>query len=310
MSHTEDAKVTVQQVDTKGNSLSEPHDSHHESHAAVYTQDPPQWRIEFERQREWLRPYFAECVATMLYVIFGCGAIAMFLLSEGQMGSLLNISLAFGFGIAFAVYLSAPISGGHTSPAITICFAIFKGFPWRRVPGYFVAQVIGAFLGAGFVWLNFYSTISNIDGGIHTITGLTKTGTSAIFVALPASYVSVGYQIWVEFFSDALFTFLVWMFIDTKSPAFIPSIAPILIGLIIAVVAMSTSLEGIVLNPARDLGPRIFAAIVYGPGVFTGGNYFFWIPLVVPFFGCITGAGLYDLMFQVYPRKGDPLPAH
>ncbi|RUP45051.1 aquaporin-like protein [Jimgerdemannia flammicorona] len=191
-----------------------------------------------------------------------------------------------------------------------ICFAIFKGFPWRRVPGYFVAQVIGAFLGAGFVWLNFYSTISNIDGGIHTITGLTKTGTSAIFVALPASYVSVGYQIWVEFFSDALFTFLVWMFIDTKSPAFIPSIAPILIGLIIAVVAMSTSLEGIVLNPARDLGPRIFAAIVYGPGVFTGGNYFFWIPLVVPFFGCITGAGLYDLMFQVYPRKGDPLPAH
>lgn len=49
------------------------------------------------------------------------------------------------------------------------------------------------------------------------------------------------------------------------------------------VVIASVSLQGIAINPARDLGPRLFATIIYGPKMFAGGNYFFWIPLIVPF---------------------------
>ncbi|RUS18474.1 aquaporin-like protein [Endogone sp. FLAS-F59071] len=301
--NSEDAKIDVQQVELGFSDRDEPI-----LPQGIFTSDPPAWRMAFEKNREWIRPYLAEAMASMLYIVFGCSAVAMFDLTKGQQGSWLGICVAFGFGITFSVYLSAPISGGHISPAFTVCLAIFKGFPWSKVPGYIISQITGAFLGAVLVYITNYSTINEFDGGIRSITGSSKTGTSGIFVSLPATYVSTSYRVWNEFFADALFAFFVWLFIDHKSPAFNAHLAPILVGLVVVVLAGSVSLQGVVLNPARDIGPRLFAAIIYGPEMFKGGNYFFWIPFIIPFLGCITGAGLYDLMFQIHPRRGDPLP--
>ena len=70
----------------------------------------------------------------------GLGASATFFVTsavkEAGFGGLLNIGLCYAFGIVFAIIVAAPVSGGHLSPSFTITFAIFKGFPLRKVPYY------------------------------------------------------------------------------------------------------------------------------------------------------------------------------
>ncbi|OZJ03224.1 hypothetical protein BZG36_03447 [Bifiguratus adelaidae] len=260
----------------------------------------PAWQLRWEAKREWLRPYFAECFAVMIYVTFGCGSVAQFLLGGGIYGSWLNVALAFGLAIAFAVYLCAPISGGHTNPAITVTMAIFRGFPWRRVPGYIISQIIGGFIGACLVYAAFYDTINMFDGGVRQIVG--KQATSTIWCNLPAPGITTGWSFWTEFLANAAFTLVVFVLVDENNPLVSPQTAPIMIGLSITTTVLGLAQQGVALNPARDLGPRIFVAIVYGPEIFQLGNHFFWIPMVAPFFGCITSAFIYDMLFYVHPQ--------
>jgi hypothetical protein len=68
-------------------------------------------------------------------------------------GDWLLIGWGWGFAVAFAVYVAGGISGAHINPAVTLAFAARRGFPWRKVPGYIAAQVVGAFLGALLVYI-------------------------------------------------------------------------------------------------------------------------------------------------------------
>ena len=70
-------------------------------------------------------------------------------------GSLFQIGWAFAIGIAFAIITCAPTSGGHFNPAITICFAVWQGFPWKKVPYYIFSQIFGAFI-AGMLLMGMY----------------------------------------------------------------------------------------------------------------------------------------------------------
>lgn len=78
----------------------------------------------------------------------GIAAICNFTLNKEDpaFGSLLQVGFAFAIGIAFAIITCAPTSGGHFNPAITICFATYQGFPWKKVPYYIFSQVFGAFI--------------------------------------------------------------------------------------------------------------------------------------------------------------------
>lgn len=95
------------------------------------------------------------------YSFPGIGAIASFTLNftepggAAPFGSLLQIGFAFGIGIAFAIITCASTSGGHFNPAITICFATWQGFPWRKVPHYIFSQIFGAFI-AGLLMIGMY----------------------------------------------------------------------------------------------------------------------------------------------------------
>ncbi|KAL9013794.1 MAG: hypothetical protein Q9173_001538 [Seirophora scorigena] len=91
----------------------------------------------------------------------GIAAIASFTLNLASevgvtaYGSLFQVGWAFTIGIAFAIITCAPTSGGHFNPAITICFAIWQGFPWKKVPHYIFSQVFGAFI-AGLLMVDMY----------------------------------------------------------------------------------------------------------------------------------------------------------
>ncbi len=89
------------------------------------------------------RAYAAEALGTYLLVFAGPGAVVINAVSEGGVGSL-GISLSFGLVVMIVIFALGHISGAHINPAVTLAFATFGSFPWRHVPGYFVAQLLGA----------------------------------------------------------------------------------------------------------------------------------------------------------------------
>ena len=96
----------------------------------------------------------AEAIGTMLLVLLGDGVVANVLLarSKGQNSGWIVITMGWGVAVALAVYAVGRISGAHLNPAVTVGLASIGSFPWPEVPGYIVAQVVGAFVGAALVW--------------------------------------------------------------------------------------------------------------------------------------------------------------
>ena len=85
------------------------------------------------------------------------------------------------------VWISIGFSGGHLNPAITISFATFRGFPWRKVPGFFLAQFLGAFVAAGIIYGNYLGAIDIFEGGgARTVTG--PTSTAGLFATYPVGF--------------------------------------------------------------------------------------------------------------------------
>src|SRR6266498_6157362 len=99
--------------------------------------------------------YLAEVIGTMILLILGDGVVANVLLnkSKGQGGGWMVITTAWGLAVIIAIFCVGRISGAHLNPAVTIAIAAIGLFPWKQVPGYILAQVIGAFLGAVVVWV-------------------------------------------------------------------------------------------------------------------------------------------------------------
>src|SRR5687767_4314344 len=126
----------------------------------------------------------AEFLGTLVLILFGTGVVAMVVLfGTGVSGELVNggytnITLAWGLGVTMAVYLAGRISGAHLNPAVTLTLAVFRGFPWRKVVPYMVAQIAGAFCGAAIVYWNYRPAFQRADPGLERTIG--------VFVTLPA----------------------------------------------------------------------------------------------------------------------------
>src|SRR3712207_5392285 len=91
----------------------------------------------------------------MLLIIFGDGVVAGVLLrnSKAENSGWIVITFGWAMGVAIAVYAVGRISGAHINPAVTIGLASIGAFDWVQVPGYIIAQFLGAFVGAVPVWL-------------------------------------------------------------------------------------------------------------------------------------------------------------
>src|ERR671931_1049207 len=109
------------------------------------------------RQTVW-GELLAEFLGIFVLISFGDGVVAMAVAALNQSGrgpeifaasgDWLIIGWGWGMAVTFAVYVAGGVSGAHINPAVTIAFALRRGFPWSKVPGYVAAQVVGAFAGA------------------------------------------------------------------------------------------------------------------------------------------------------------------
>ena len=211
-----------------------------ERHISRHVIQPPpvsQRKLDFEHARpRILREMMAEATGVFFYVFPGIASVASFTVnSAGALpvpfyGNILQIGFAFAIGISFAIITCAPVSGGHFNPAITICFAIWSGFPWKKVPHYIFSQIFGAFM-AGLVLIGAYwPEIQALKAA-----SIEKFGT-AVFNGGPASILCVfpnpnqtnqGFLFFQEFFVDSFIGIVICTYHRRSFPiSIIPSHTP------------------------------------------------------------------------------------
>ncbi|KAK0322367.1 hypothetical protein LTR82_006820 [Friedmanniomyces endolithicus] len=266
----------------------------HYSRHVVEARPVSQRKLDFEHSRpRWLREMMAEATGVFFYVFPGIAAVTTFTLNkeDAGFGSLLQVGFAFAFGIAFAIITCASTSGGHFNPAITICFATWQGFPWKKVPYYIFAQVFGAFMAGlllmGMYWeqLSVYAEATRAAGDGVVFNG----GPASVLCAFPSANQSLGYLFLIEFFVDSYIGIVIWSALDPANPFISPQTYACMIWGF-ADVTISTNL-------ARDLGTRIVAAIFYGGEAFSYHNYS-WIAILVNIPATLFATGYYELLMR------------
>ncbi len=242
-----------------------------------------------------LREAAAEFFGTFILIVFGIGVVAQTVLSGGANGSYLAINLGWGLAVMLGVYTAAGVSGAHINPAVTIALAATRGFPWTRVPAFVAAQMAGAFAAAAVVFLTYREAFTALDGGVRQVQG--ALGTGGIFATYPQPFLSIAGGFVDQLVGTALLMAGVLAVTDQRNTAMPAWTAAPLIGLLVVAIGVAFGFNaGYAINPARDLGPRLFTAVAgWGSGVFTAGNGWWWVPVVAPCLGAIGGAVIYDV---------------
>jgi MIP family channel proteins len=241
-----------------------------------------------------IRELFAEFLGTFVLIAFGAGNVAQVFLSNQQNGVYLSINLAWGLAVTMGIYVAGGVTGAHLNPAVTLALAMRRGFAWSKVVPYSFAQVAGAFTGAATAFFVYREAFTAFDGGTRMVLG--EKGTAGIFSTYPQPFLSIPGGLVDQIVGTALLMLVISAIGDARNNT-IGNLGPIAVGFLVMVIGMSFGFNaGYAINPARDLGPRLFTAVAgWGPGVFRAANYWFWVPIVGPLIGGPLGAWIYDL---------------
>jgi MIP family channel proteins len=247
----------------------------------------------------------AEFLGTFVVIAFGAGVVAQYVLSAGKSGSYLAINIGWGIAVTMGVYVAGGISGAHLNPAVTLALATRRRLPWSKVIPYSLAQTAGAFSASALVYLVYRDALDAFDGGTRLVTG--PQGTAGIFATYPAPHLSVVGGLVDQFAGTAILLLVICALTDARNLAPGANVGPLMIGLVVVAIGAAFGFNsGYAINPARDLGPRLFTCVAgWGPEVFRAGNGWFWIPIVGPLAGGVAGAAAYEaLIGRFLPPAG------
>jgi glycerol uptake facilitator protein len=228
----------------------------------------------------------AETLGTALLVLVGPGSVVATLVLAGDAkpaitgSDLLGISFAFGFIITALVYALGKVSGCHINPAVTFALAATKRFPWRELPTYWAAQVLGAVLGALGIWALFTQTGIDLGMGQTSFNEATTSWGSAIF-------------------AEGIGTFMLMLailgIVDARSPGDFAGL--VIGGVVVAIIMVLGPITAASLNPARAIGPAVALTIADGT---THWNQIIPVYILPGFAGAALAAFSYD--FLATPR--------
>jgi glycerol uptake facilitator protein len=259
----------------------------------------------------------AEFLGTMLLVLLGNGVVASaFLLDKDPRW--LTITTGWALGVTLGVFVSGRTSGGHLNPAVTLALAVRGEVAWTRLPAYCVAQVAGAFTGAMLVYFDYAAAFTAFEAKHGIMRGGMSAGKlvgpagggAGIFMTLPEFDGFAG-NVFSEFLGTAVLLFAVRALTDRRNDPPRSNMGPLFVGAVVWAIGLSMGgLTGYAINPARDLGPRLAAAVMgWGGSVFVTHGYYFWVPIVAPLAGGVAGALLFDLVIgRGLPPVEEPNP--
>lgn len=226
------------------------------------------------------RTVAAEFLGTLLLVFFAVGSAV---LAADYIGAL-GIALAFGFTLLALTYALGPISGSHLNPAVTLAMLLEGRLALRTAIEYWIAQLVGGIVGAALLLLL-----------AKQVPGLNVDGTfgSNGFGDRSAVHINTG----GAFLAEVVLTFLlvfVWLAVTHKVA--VVGFGPLALGFVLALIHLvGVPLTGASVNPARSLGPAVFA----GDGAMSQ----LWLFIVAP----LIGAVLATFAHQVVQPHGAPV---
>lgn len=250
-----------------------------------------EWTRNFHDLRYEWRRLFSEVLGTFMLVVVAAGAPVVDARSHGQVPLDAQV-IAPGLMVMAIIYFMGTISGAHLNPAVTISFALRRNFPWKRVPGYIVAEFAGAILAALFL----RATFGNVADLGATAPGAGMSGVTAMLIEM------------------VLTAGLVSVILGTASGARnIGANAALAVGGYIGLAGLwAAPISGASMNPARSLGPALVGAHwtawwAYVIGPLAGGLLavgFAWILRGAP--SRYADEAAQGLLPDVAPRPPDP----
>jgi len=219
------------------------------------------------------KKYIAELIGTMVLVLMGCGSAVI---AGNYLGGTVGIAFAFGISVLVMVYTIGPISGCHINPAISIAMLVAGKLSVKDTAFYVVFQCIGATIGAGILY--------SIAVGTRTfnlaVNGLGQNGYGTASMG--------GYSLASALIAEIVMTFIFLLVIfGSTSEAAPKGFAGIAIGFTLVLIHLvAIPIDGTSVNPARSLGPALFAGMTSGSVALSQ----LWLFIVAPIIGGVLAA--------------------
>jgi glycerol uptake facilitator protein len=235
-----------------------------------------------------MNAFFAEFFGTAIILVFGGGVVANVVLSKtkGNNSGWIVISFGWAVGVFTGVLISAPYSGAHLNPAVTLAMAIANKVEWSKVPLYLCAQLLGAMFGAFLVWLAYKKHFDATEDADSKL---------SVFVTGP-NIRSYFYNVLTE----AIGTYVLALAVLYMAQPEVGLGALNALPVAIVVLGLGLSIggpTGYAINPARDLGPRIVHFFLPIPGKRDSDWKYAWVPILGPFIGASLAAAMF-LLFK------------
>lgn len=220
-----------------------------------------------------VQKWSAEFIGTLWLTLGGCGS-AVLAAAFPEIGiGLVGVSLAFGLTVVTGAYALGPISGGHFNPAVSVGLAMGGRFAWAELPGYVIAQVLGAVVGGGILYVIATGKAGADLGGFAT---------NGFGAHSPGGY-DLSAAVLTEVVMTALFLVVILGATAQRAAA---GFAGLAIGLCLTLIHLiSIPVTNTSVNPARSTGVAVF-----GPDIAMSQLWLFW---VAPIVGAIIGAVIY-----------------
>ena len=224
----------------------------------------------------------AEVFGTFVLVLFGCGSVVFWgetAVDSGLVTTTTTVGLTFGLALMVMIYAVGRISGAHFNPAVSVGAALGGRLPWQQVPVYVAAQLGGAILGAAVL----FGLLQGFDG-FSAEGNLGQNGYGDATAA--------GYALWSALLLELVLTMIfVWVILavtDERNEH--PALAPLAIGFTLAAIHfVAIPATGTSVNPARSIGPAIFAG--------TDAIVQVWVFVVGPLLGGAIAGATYGWLF-------------
>ena len=226
-----------------------------------------------------MKKYIAEAIGTCVLVTMGCGTAMLVGCDAANGGGYILTALAFGLSIVAMAYCVGNISGCHINPAVSLGVFMSGGMSAKDFGAYVVAQIIGGLAGAALLM-----AIFNLGGVTDMTGGLGSNGLAGVNGSIVAGLL-------VEIVLTFIFVMTILGVTSAKFSH--GSFAGLVIGLTLTFVhILGIGLTGTSVNPARSIGPAVFAAI--------GGNMeplsTVWVFIVAPLVGAALAAVVYKYL--------------
>lgn len=250
----------------------------------------------------------AEIIAMFIIIAFGDSAACMYTLYSPSpyQQAYWGVCIAWGLAVTIAIYVTAGVSGAHANPAVSLSFAMYRRFSWKKVIPYSVAQIIGAFLGAAAVYVMFQPVIDQYNA-VHHLTRAGDGGAAGVFFTHPGTGITPFHAFWDQVIQTGLLMLGIFAVTEERNVlAPMGNTGALIIGLLVATIGASTGyLEAWALNPARDFGPRLFAYLMgWGPQALPAPGNYWWVPIAGPLLGGVIGAGVHHYLIRPFLPSG------